>query len=772
MPSRHLTILLILMLPLLLLGGLWILVFDEPADPDLEGRGTPAEPRGSGVVVSPEGGRIEEAPSASPKTIETVPFRPEDDDVAASLGAPIVPEYGPLLERGRSKLSFQLQDARGEALDSRGWSRVRKELFRREGSWWQSVDVHFDSRKHRLLAGHRGHSLEPGDYELEVAAGSYGKIKTSFSVDRSGADRELFLRFPGYRRIVTLVFVDQDGNAIPYLPNVPRFECATTEIIRYRRGAPEVLRDPPGRMNHGFGMGGSSSSRRRYRTRNTRFPTDEGRYYLPVVAGREGKLLLDLDRKLFKTKNVRIKSDFDGPEWNAYEIVLERQEKYDEVIARYKTRTGFRPGNRKVFEEVISEKPVARGVKNPHDPETLGRRRWRMIVELEAPEGIEPVTLRNKRHKERLDLHSRGVWYGDYYLRKWEMSLGTSDGRFYRGPREVIPEGKARTITKLRRVEAAAPLRLSLSSSPTLAAWARGVSFCFRARNDRLLATLPFAPEQAPAERDGIVHSYDSYLSPEWSESLAEWAKLVVCFGSKPSSLLRCTGNGQFGTGGGRTNVWHLALDSTERKEVAAGLVDLDLATLLSRGGERNLLTFRCVGARDEGLSWVEASVIPARKVELVERMRSLARRLDEDDARPNVEKLLNRNAGEGEVEIEIEEIVLDSDNEQIPPPVSSLPTRTPEELKAFFGEELWKLYGPDALARLFRYGAWYDTRSKFRGDDDGYVVTRRPVLVPGELYVLYLWGKSRHDLEPDRRIVFRATKGITDLGLIRMNSH
>jgi hypothetical protein len=56
--------------------------------------------------------------------------------------------------------------------------------------------------------------------------------------------------------------------------------------------------------------------------------------------------------------------------------------------------------------------------------------------------------------------------------------------------------------------------------------------------------------------------------------------------------------------------------------------------------------------------------------------------------------------------------------------------------------------------------------------DEHGYGWSEDAGLEPGKLYVLYLWSQSCNDLQPDRRIVFKATEGVTDLGVIALPSY
>ena len=60
---------------------------------------------------------------------------------------------------------------------------------------------------------------------------------------------------------------------------------------------------------------------------------------------------------------------------------------------------------------------------------------------------------------------------------------------------------------------------------------------------------------------------------------------------------------------------------------------------------------------------------------------------------------------------------------------------------------------------------------SPLGSDSEGYVVAHRN-FEAGKIYVLYFWSRSRDDLRPDRRFLFRAQEGLNDLGAIRLPSY
>lgn len=98
-------------------------------------------------------------------------------------------------------------------------------------------------------------------------------------------------------------------------------------------------------------------------------------------------------------------------------------------------------------------------------------------------------------------------------------------------------------------------------------------------------------------------------------------------------------------------------------------------------------------------------------------------------------------------------------------------PTET--RLRALLGDTVFEAFETDAQRLWFaRNGAWYDVARPVRTDDHGYVATQDLTPVPGKVYVLYLWSRSRDASYPDARIVFEAGPGVTDLGVIRLPSY
>ena len=93
-------------------------------------------------------------------------------------------------------------------------------------------------------------------------------------------------------------------------------------------------------------------------------------------------------------------------------------------------------------------------------------------------------------------------------------------------------------------------------------------------------------------------------------------------------------------------------------------------------------------------------------------------------------------------------------------------------KLKALIGEETFELFENDKPRIWFaNNGSWYNSSMKIFTDNHGYMLTRQQ-LEEGKSYVLYLWSNSRDQMAPDKRVVFKAGKENTDLGVIRLPSY
>jgi hypothetical protein len=172
------------------------------------------------------------------------------------------------------------------------------------------------------------------------------------------------------------------------------------------------------------------------------------------------------------------------------------------------------------------------------------------------------------------------------------------------------------------------------------------------------------------------------------------------------------------------------------------------------RPGPSRGVALRVIGPRGEGLPWAECSLVPYESDTVCRELREAERALEAEGKRPYLGGDYAR-AYYSEPER--------FDEEKI----------TPEDIEEYVGEEFVKrIDGQRELAWYAGNGAWYDTRRKLGTDPAGYAIDLGMHLEPGELYVLYLWSNSRDDLKPDKRVVFKATEGVMDLGAIRLPTY
>lgn len=180
-----------------------------------------------------------------------------------------------------------------------------------------------------------------------------------------------------------------------------------------------------------------------------------------------------------------------------------------------------------------------------------------------------------------------------------------------------------------------------------------------------------------------------------------------------------------------------------------------DVADALDRGDlhppKLTGLVLRAIGPEQEGLPWVEASVVDYEQDERARRLRDVETTLAAEGKRP---KLGARFGLAFYSETQAEQA-------------------DAEFMRNHVGEEFLKLTSqPEDLDYYARCGAWYNTHRRLKSDAKGYLFSGAMRLVEGRVYILYLWSNSRDDLKPDARVVFRATEGVTDLGAILLPTH
>ncbi|MBX3460241.1 MAG: hypothetical protein KF696_09835 [Planctomycetes bacterium] len=175
------------------------------------------------------------------------------------------PTWGPALQRNVVPVEIVLKDAAGNPVVYDRHSQTSAaidQVHRVDGkhSWY--VPTHVSHTQGKLFGGSPSKpGLEPGEYDVSVVFGRYGKVQARVTVGEKGLRTEL--RLPLSRKVVRVRFVDQQGQPIAAIPYMPRFE--EEEVYNTVRPGvlPEpVLRLPPTRQQDDPDLSGGFNYRR------------------------------------------------------------------------------------------------------------------------------------------------------------------------------------------------------------------------------------------------------------------------------------------------------------------------------------------------------------------------------------------------------------------------------------------------------------------------------------------------------------------------------
>lgn len=454
-------------------------------------------------------------------------------------------------------------------------------------------------------------------------------------------------------------------------------------------------------------------------------------------------------RSLLSDKKLRIEGDFRKAVWDDYKIVVHPVADYAKRMRGRRIFNIDHPGEssaptlvrRSRFNDVPRE-------DNPFDVSALRGDRATLVVDTgdldlfrprlfwllgkggsdladRAPgKGASPVPL-----KHGSGVHFAGVRMGGRY------ALALGDGALLRDDAELLPTVEGRLL-QVRPKSPARPVTVTIRSTPTLAAFGRIVTIARIVSNE---PALRWHDDCRPAERIATdVHRIRTFHRVE---DLDRDAKIHVSFGGQDTSGLRLS-NGRLGGAWNGGRVFTFSSTKRTRAALGAGTLDLDVA------GRKRMLILRAVGPNGEGLPWVEASLVAEDDDPVAQRMLEVARGIAKDGRRNALERgwvhgLGNYSPAEDLADTAVVEALGNETS-------AAFPTR-------------------DMRLRLYREGAWYSTRRRATSDVHGYIVYPGAHLSPGRRYVLYLWSRSRNDLQPDGRIVFQTARGVTDLGVVRL---
>lgn len=662
-----------------------------------------------------------QAPPAEAGEAAQLPAFIDDDPVVACQ--PLwTPDLGAAIQRGQSRVEFELLDAKGQALEP--GIEIGFELWRKLGKFTLQEGARLSATRGTLICdGVDQGGLEPGDYELTLYCGPYGQTKREFHVGR-GEHRSERVELPNWRRIVTLCFTDTAGNALPYLSLPPRYNPPGVSATVVQRSQPNaILRDPPTPYRDGYGSGGGRySTTRRVRPSapgTLRFPTDGGRWYVRVFAGGSGEITLDLDEPMFGTTRWQVRGTFTEPEWDNYKIAFDVPADFVAQMEKREQRGAENPGNKSV-----REPPAAPREPDLYDVSTLAEGWQRLVVTLNAPFPVAPRLWFEANVGEEKDKNIgpqvKPMQYHEA-LGRWWIDLPPNSGvgleivsTWLLQPQCV--HGEPIELGSQRIIEVSRTLDCASVQFARPAATMAALGVCTQGT----LFGIATPAGSAPWQPDGTLRFY--ITKSALGKLAANSEGLVALFGGAPSNAL------------GRANLT-FKLSEEKRAELALG----GTSVALNGCG----LVLRAVGASLEGLPWVEGTVLDA----------------EQDVASKRLRKHWKGSAEEMEECYTLLRSLATKDVDGSNPEVQRLDAL------------LQKLEDPASREFMRREGTWYNTHMKLQSSEHGYLCSGE-ALVPGRHYVLYLWSNSRGELMPDKRIDFVATEGVTDLGAVLLPSY
>ncbi len=664
------------------------------------------------------------------------------------------PVVGPRLQRSSSFLRVHLRDHDGRILteaDIPGVPGFRFILIK--GPFRMSIwDHRWEGRTGTLILG--PHGLEPGTYMFDLDGGAYGTAHLRVEVAKDRIVDKL-IRLPGYRRVITLRFLDEKGRGVQRLASLPRF------VPRHKNRPPIRERRPNPRL-----MPLDGCSRRRgclfhpirswidHETieRDEAVLTDDGLFFLPVVAGVEGSLSVPVSPLCCPVPH-RLSSTFEEPHWDDFVVRIRSSPRLEAFLGTARIVNPRDPGNRT---RAAVDAPLRGGALLRMFPWDQIVRASGPTVRVSAPIPIDDaIQLRIALKKEGSAIDTLPLLerHGDSRVQWCDVPLNSpcllqfGDGLLYETPcSDLLLEGGPPSY--LPPVDRGLPFAVDVIVPSTLAGMRKP-----------LLIQLSINPwVQSPWRQRSIrLEKHGRYrirssIHPKTLDTIqSRGGSLLLRFGR-----LMATQD---------PLVIQMPLTSDLMSKACGKGAVIDISNLVGR--DHRLLA-RCVGRSGEGLPWVEGSVIPIGEEELAVETQQTMERLRGSGNLPAWHNL----AELPEVEVPIDALS-DSIAFDWKRLAGFLAALNDEQLKLQAGRSLAQAFtDPKQLRHFLAKGSWYDAWRVVRSGPRGYIVARVRALIPGRHYVLYLWSKSRDPLKPDGRVVFQAHPGFTDLGVISLPSY
>ena len=670
---------------------------------------------------------------------------PDKAETAAPEIALHVPDYGVNIERGGAFIDLELFDTHSSRMDVAGFEPT---LHRKVGSYWVEEDAIVDVNSNVIrcvglgLPGLQPTGLEPGHYEITLTSEAKGCTRHSFDVAR-GEYRLERVELPVWSRTVCFTFVHEDGSPISHLPRLPRVISSSKSLewiyhgyppeLKYR--TPPVEPDPeeePGSGTFGFGTA-SWVDTVRVKGDPPRYATDDGRWWVNVMAGCDTTVSFHLSEDLWGQKSYSFSSDF--TETDAQMVTLKTPADFNDRV--------MNPG--KLVESVSAGNSgiLTPAIKIEVDPMNAPVREGytRLVVRALSP-GNPTMDVVPLSDKKNINPIRHGDLYWFEFISQSECLLQIHPGCDLGVVKQTVDVSAGGVVY----VELCLPVKtIGMSGdgiSPTLAGFAH-------------TWTVELQSEAGPATRLNFQKTPAGWQALYRDDTQPDITHAAVTlrgadrFNRNPGST-RTTVTDR----GDHYLVSRRRFGATEKGPIGNPLslrAEISATELVPAIGQRpewhKLLVLRAVDPNGAGMPGVQGLLLEYDDDVVAGQVRERCA------ARENCPIISRTDAGVYRATLTNLEAKPD-----------------PTQLRALMGDDAFEAFDTDAQRLWFaRYGAWYRSNVRIRSDNHGYVATEMDALEPGKIYVLYLWGGSRNDLHPDARIVFKAEPSVTDLGALTL---
>ncbi|MCA9319880.1 MAG: hypothetical protein KDB53_04050 [Planctomycetes bacterium] len=688
-------------------------------------------------------------------TPPSVPIDFEMPDVDDALW---IPDYGHMIERAQSKVVVGLRDRQSRPLLLPPYWPAEAKAWRILGDCRLPLPCRIERGQSRVVLDGDGLGLEPGGYEMTLAVCGVADQSIHIEVTRD-IDNEAWMSVPVEVRPFAVRFEESTAagaRPIPLLPgkleiNGRRSDLGRRDALPHRALPVRSMRmdDPDASV---------APTRRPGVTDRTvvldqdeldavePLLLDDGLLTIDVLEGADFRLVLPQAGTMFEGAEEGFLVPPGHTPAQPFVVLVRPTDEYRSFRFRRKYEDDLKRRRRS-----RRRRPAADPSQDPADLADLDFRSVRrklvdpiggltvvfkdQLAEDLGPRfrnlGQEGIEIQQRNGQAFVDLRQNHSYLmrvldGSLFDRTETISIDPSSA-----PWDEIVLGVGATKTEI-----------IIEETPTLASYAAHLTG--RLLTGRSGDTDTPSESVRTGQREGTHHRLSSLVDRD----------LLTYSGRAPTLVLdyrdRATGPATAGPSpsvvGGLS--WSFILEPEEKLAFVAGRLHVPLTQRVPQFQDQCALVFRCVGAVSEGIPTAEALVVPldddlAHRA-LLAHSKWLAGR------EPRI-----RHDGPGE-----------EPRVQVPETTAAQVLEVVGDLRSLFDER-------QPLLELYcREGLWYLPAKPLRADEFGFVTSQDTGVAPGALGVLYLWSRSRDELQPDFRLVFRAEAGVTDLGSIPLPSY